>query len=41
MAIYTCTTQEGALSDHQRAVIAAAITRIHTAHTEDRPSWFG
>jgi phenylpyruvate tautomerase PptA (4-oxalocrotonate tautomerase family) len=31
--IYTCTTQEGALSAEQRAVIATAITRIHSAHT--------
>jgi phenylpyruvate tautomerase PptA (4-oxalocrotonate tautomerase family) len=38
MAIYTCTTPEGALSAEQRAVIAAEITRIHTAHTGDRPS---
>jgi phenylpyruvate tautomerase PptA (4-oxalocrotonate tautomerase family) len=33
MAIYTCTTHEGALSAEQRAVIAAEITRIHSAHT--------
>lgn len=33
MAIYTCTTQEGALSAQQRGVIAAEITRIHSAHT--------
>ena len=38
MAIYTCTTEVGALSAQQRAVIAAEITRIHTAHTEDRPN---
>jgi phenylpyruvate tautomerase PptA (4-oxalocrotonate tautomerase family) len=37
MAIYTCTTQEGMLSAEQRTVIAQEITRIHTAHTEDRP----
>lgn len=33
MAIYTCTTQEGALSAQQRGVIAEEITRIHSAHT--------
>ena len=38
MAVYTCITQEGALSAEQRAVIAAEITRIHTAHTGDRPN---
>jgi phenylpyruvate tautomerase PptA (4-oxalocrotonate tautomerase family) len=38
MAIYTCTTQEGTLSAEQRAVIAAEITRIHTAHSGDRPN---
>jgi phenylpyruvate tautomerase PptA (4-oxalocrotonate tautomerase family) len=38
MAIYTCTTEVGALSAQQRAVIAAEITRIQTAHTEDRPN---
>jgi len=38
MAVYTCTTQEGVLSAQQRTVISAAITRIHTAHTEDRPN---
>ena len=38
MAVYTCTTQEGTLSAEQRAGIATEITRIHTAHTGDRPN---
>jgi phenylpyruvate tautomerase PptA (4-oxalocrotonate tautomerase family) len=38
MAVYTCTTQEGTLSAEQRAGIATEITRIHTAHTDDRPN---
>ena len=38
MAVYTCITQEGTLSAEQRAGIATEITRIHTAHTGDRPT---
>ncbi|GLX02244.1 tautomerase family protein [Microtetraspora sp. NBRC 16547] len=38
MAIYTCTAHEAALSSEQRTVIAAEITRIHCAHTGDRPN---
>ena len=33
MPLYTCITQEGALSAEQRAGVAAEITRIHTTHT--------
>jgi phenylpyruvate tautomerase PptA (4-oxalocrotonate tautomerase family) len=38
VAIYTCTTPEGALSAEQRELIASEITRIHTAHSGDRPN---
>jgi phenylpyruvate tautomerase PptA (4-oxalocrotonate tautomerase family) len=33
MPVYTCITPEGTLSTQQRAVVAAEITRFHTAHT--------